>query len=229
MLRWVASVAMFAGFAYAAWQGADAIGRHRDPVVATECIGDPQAAHHAVYLHGIDSFGPSWQELDNRRTLARLADAKHLAIAIPRAPVMAGGRRWPQDTVSGLLETNNAIRDAARACFASTDHLGVIGFSNGGFAIARLYQKCIASFDWFIVSGAGGSFGAEGDDLSACGHLAVVVGARDRYHYEFAAQFNRDMLARHADVNLVEFDGGHRLDFDALMEAIQGFARAPER
>jgi predicted esterase len=219
---------MFAAFAYAAWYGASAIGEHRLATahVATECIGDPAAAHHVVFLHGIDSFGPSWQELDNRRTLARLADAKDLAIAIPRSPALCpdGGRCWPQDTTTGLLATNAAIRDAARACFDSTDHVGVIGFSNGGFAVARLYQLCVARYDWFIVASGGGAYATK-DELSACGPIAIAIGTRDRYHFDVAHTLNDELHARHADVELVEFDGGHRLDFDALMQSIQMFAR----
>jgi predicted esterase len=230
LVKVVASVAMFAAFAYASWRAASAIGAHRlaSDHVATECLGDPAAPHHVVYLHGIDSFGPSWQELENRRTLARLADAKDLAIAIPRSPVVCpqlGGRCWPQDSREALHATGDAIRAAARACFDDDAHLGVIGFSNGGFAVARMYQTCVANVDWFIVASAGGFAGNEVPELSACGRIAITIGTRDRYHFTYAHELDTELRARHADVELVEFDGGHRLDFDALMQSLQMFAR----
>ena len=32
------------------------------------CLGPEDASRHVVYLHGLDSRAPSWQELDNRHT-----------------------------------------------------------------------------------------------------------------------------------------------------------------
>ena len=127
----VASI--FAAAGIAATVGGAALGTARlEPPDEFDCLGAPSAAHRAVYLHGLDSAGPSWQELHNRDVLAELAARFDLRLALPRG-VCPRGRCWP--------EADSAlpwIRAAARACFGHKRLNGLIGFSNGGFLVGGL-------------------------------------------------------------------------------------------
>jgi hypothetical protein len=204
---------LFAGFgacqyAVAGWLAA----RQSDRTTPT-CLGRDDASRHVVYLHGLDTFAPSWQELDNRRALAAIPDA---AIAIPRAPACGNGRCW-SDADEGAAVTSAAIRGAARACFGDRWGYGVLGFSRGGFAVARLARCDTAEARWAIVASA---FGYT-DDLRLRGcPVAVVVGRDDPLHHDGAVGYAQRRRAAGLSTALFEFDGGHRLDAPSLAAAI---------
>ena len=228
---------VFAGAGIAAIVGGVAFGRSRlappdepdgsgQPI---ECLGAPSAAHRAVYLHGLDTAGPSWQELHNRDVLAELAARFDLRLALPRA-VCSGGRCWP--------EAERAlpwIRSAARACFGDKRLNGLIGFSNGGFLVGGLARACGggSGADWLLVASAGGTVNASQsanpgvDSLSACPQVRVVIGRDDRYHRDWAQALARDLADRHADVRLIEFDGGHELRTGPVGEALADLIGPP--
>jgi pimeloyl-ACP methyl ester carboxylesterase len=191
--------------------------RHSTEVPPT-CLGPEGASRHVVYLHGLDSMAPSWQELDNRRALAEIPDA---AIAIPRAPGCGAGRCWP-DAEEGAAETIAAIRGAARACFGDHASYGVVGFSRGGFALARLATCNSAGARWAIVASAFGYIDEQ--RLRDC-PVAVVIGRHDRYHHDGAVGYAQRRRAAELPTSLIEFDGGHRLDADSLRSAIDALER----
>ncbi|MGE5182106.1 MAG: hypothetical protein ACM31C_08590 [Acidobacteriota bacterium] len=207
-----AHVALFVGFGACQYTIAMRCAALRADDAMTTCMGPRDARVRFVYLHGLDSRGPSWQELDNRRALAALPDA---AIALPRAPLCDGGRCWP-DSDEGTGEVIGAIRGAARACFGEHASYGVVGFSRGGFALARLATCDAAGARWAIVASAFG-YGDE-PRLRGC-PVAVVVGRGDRYHHDGAVGYSQ---RSHAP--LFEFAGGHRLDAPALAQALAAVA-----
>ena len=126
------------------------------------------------------------------------------------------GRCWP-DADEGATETTVAIRDAARACFGDHANYGVIGFSRGGFALARLANCDTVGARWAIVASA---FGYTNDlRLRRC-PVAIVVGRRDRYHHDGAVGYAQRRQAAGLSAALFEFDGGHRLDAESLTSAI---------
>ncbi len=212
----------------AAWFATAAIGRARLAAPDEfECMGAPDAASAAVYLHGIDSFGPSWQELHNRDVLADLAARFDLRLALPRG-VCERGRCWPEPE-----RALPWIRAAARACLGDRPH-GVIGFSNGGFLAGALARACTREARWLLVASAGGTVPPDAaHDLAGCPPARVVIGRGDRYHLEPARALARDLAAGGADVRLIEFDGGHRLEGGPAGEALAdlvgraGSARGP--
>ncbi len=226
----VAGATVASGFAAAA--GMAAIGAARlQPPDEFECLGAPGAAHRAVYLHGIDSFGPSWQELHNRDVLAELAARFDLRLALPRG-VCSRGRCWPEPE-----RALPWIQAAARACFDAPQRPhGLIGFSNGGFLVGALARACGggAGIDWLLVASAGGTVppGAA-RDLAGCPPVRVVVGDGDRYHREPARALARDLAALGGDARLIEFAGGHELAAGPVGAALAdlvgpaGAARAP--
>jgi hypothetical protein len=212
----------------ATWFATATIGGARlAPPDEFECIGAPDAHNAAVYLHGIDSFGPSWQELHNRDVLAELAARFDLRLALPRG-VCERGRCWP--------EAERAlpwIRSAARACLGGRPH-GLIGFSNGGFLVGALARACNGEARWLLVASAGGTVpGDAARELAGCPPVRIAVGQGDRYHLEPARTLARDLAHRGGDVRLIEFDGGHELEAgpagDALVDLVgrPGGGRGP--
>ena len=152
-------------------------------------------------------------ELDNRRALTAIPDA---AIAMPRAPACGAGRCWP-DADEGATETIAAIRDAARTCFGDHASYGVVGFSRGGYALARLGECNTVGARWAVVASA---FGYTEDlRLRDC-PVAIIVGRRDRYQHDGALGYAQRRRAAGLPSMLFEFDGGHRLDTESLASAI---------
>jgi hypothetical protein len=186
----------------------------RGAEVPPTCLGSERASRQVVYLHGLDTMAPSWQELDHRRALATLPDT---AIALPRAPACGAGRCWP-DGDDGAAVTIAAIREAARACFGERGSYGVVGFSRGGFALARLASCQAADARWAIVASAFGHAGEPG--LRDC-PVAVVVGRRDRHHHDGAIGYARSREGAGWPTRLIEHAGGHRLDAASLSSAIE--------
>lgn len=185
--------------------------------VAPTCIGGRDARTHVVYLHGLDSFAPSWQELYNRRALASLSD---VSIAIPRAPTCGSGRCW-SDRDDGTATTTAAIRTAAQACFGAAATYGVVGFSRGGFALARLATCDVAGAGWAIVASAFGY--TDEPRLRGC-PVAVLIGESDRYHHDGAVTYAERRRAAGLPTSLFEFVGGHRLDTASLRSALDALA-----
>jgi predicted esterase len=206
-------VALFVGFAACNVAVAGWLTARRRKATAPTCFGAEHASRHIVYLHGLDSFAPSWQELGNRRALAAIPD---VALAAPRAPSCGSGRCW-SDSDDGTSETVTAIRGAVRACFGDHATYGVVGFSRGGYALARLASCNSFGARWAIVASA---FGYTTDlRLSDC-PVAVVIGHGDRYQYTGAIEYAQRRRAAELSTFLFEFDGGHRLDTESLAAAI---------
>jgi hypothetical protein len=209
-------VALFAGFGACNYVVAGWWAARRSSHAAPTCLGPQGARRHIIYLHGLDSFAPSWQELENRRAVAGIPDA---AIAIPRAPTCGSGRCWSASD-DGATDTAIAIRSAAKTCFGDQATYGVVGFSRGGFALARLASCSTFGGQWAIVASAYGHTGEL--RLQDC-PVAVVVGTGDRYHHAGAVDYAQRRTAGELSSFLFEFDGGHRLDTDSLTSAIEAF------
>lgn len=52
---------------------------------AIECLGSKDSKKVAVYLHGMNSEPPSYQELRNRKSLASISATLKIGFAVPRA------------------------------------------------------------------------------------------------------------------------------------------------
>jgi hypothetical protein len=214
----VVQAGLFAGFAACNYHVARWSAARQDGDGTSTCMGSPGASRRIVYLHGLDSRAPSWQELDIRRALAAIPDA---AIAVPRAPTCGPGRCWP-DADDGTDETIAAVRDAARACFGDGESYGVVGFSRGGFALARLDGCGAVGARWAIVASAFGY--TEELRLRDC-PVATVVGRGDRHHHDGAVAYALRRRTAGLRGPLIEFDGGHRVDARALASAVDALER----
>jgi hypothetical protein len=121
--------------------------------LATSCIGPESANVFFIYLHGIDSNPPSLQELKNRAILEKVALQKNIRIAMPRASMLCPNQPnsycwgWSFDQ-SELLKVIPMIIESRKVCFRADKSFGLIGFSNGGYLLTRLYsQKMISGSD----------------------------------------------------------------------------------
>lgn len=226
-LRIAGSVLLFCGLAAVTVLAGTQIAERRSGTSAIECIGDERATADAVYLHGYDGFGPSWQELRNRRVLAKLAARYDLRIAMPRGPMCGSHRCWPYDSQPGLRKIRDVLEQAQSACFDGGRGYGVIGFSNGGFAAAELFEDCHpGDVDWVINSGSGGFIeDTRPQSLRSCGKFVIVIGSSDRYHRTIARDYYTSLVQHQADATLIEFEGGHWLDDVALGDALTSARR----
>ncbi|MEK6555146.1 MAG: hypothetical protein AABZ31_07900 [Bdellovibrionota bacterium] len=130
----------------------------------TECIGSVKANRFIVYLHGIDTESPSLQELENRGVLKELAKSLNIRFALPRAKVACPTKihqmcwTWAAKTSVDLAPVKSAIELAAADCFPSKNY-DVLGFSNGGIAVASLLRLCEkVDFNLGITVGAAGGW-----------------------------------------------------------------------
>src|SRR5262249_37570459 len=116
-------------------------------LTTARCIGPADAKRFAVYLHGADAPALSDQEVGNRRTLAQIAKELSIRIALPRAsstcPNQPGSVCWGW-TYNDAERTAavTAIDAAAAACFPTDRRFVLIGFSNGGYLLEKLFRTC---------------------------------------------------------------------------------------
>lgn len=181
---------------------------------ATDCIGAPDAPLRVVYLHGLDTYGPTWQEMKSRATLRAVARTAGARIALPRAP-----GRWTAD----LAGSRKAIDESARRCFGNSSAPYVLlGFSEGAYLVNEMYLECRPDrVAWFISAGGEGSVpkGALAD-ASVCGRMVVIAG-RHEPSYVVNRGFARRLQKRGGDVRFIEHDGVHELTFPTLLEALR--------
>lgn len=197
------------------------------------CLGPATASAFVVYLHGVDSTSPSEQEMDNRRTLARLADEMSLRIALPRAkatcPEQPGSICWGwsfQD--AELAGAAQAVDDAARACFGERP-FRLVGFSNGGYLLTKALRSCSlrARFpraEQVVTVGSAmlrGPLEPTPARLEDCGSLVMLIGTGDTHNFDPSENYLRALQAKGARVRAERFDGGHVLPHDALRAVLQ--------
>ena len=172
-----------------------------------DCIGSSSAKHHFVYLHGTDTFGPSWREIENREVLRVLADTLDLSIALPRSPF----GRWPMQDASDFQWSLATIHRAAGTCFPRDARYGVVGFSDGGYLVNDVFARCIPSEAlWLVSVGGEGSMQPGVRDLSRCGALRVIMGRHEPV-FSSTQFFVTSAARRHADIRLIIHRDGHAL------------------
>ena len=197
------------------------ISRDREPLPCT-CIGRRDAAVNIVYLHGLDTVAPSWQEIQNREKLRAIAQILDARIALPRGP-----GRWPQR--SDIAKSVDLIEQASRACFRSS-RLMVVGFSDGANVVNQLYVSCRPDIASTYVS-AGSSevaFRRDAQSLARCGQLVLIAG-RHEPGFETTRIFATQLAKRGYRVQFVAHSGPHELPFsETLMALRQGISHAHE-
>jgi len=193
------------------------------------CIGSEQAANGAVYFHGIDSHQPSVQELLNREKLSALANELDMRIAVPRAQArcLEGSICWGwalnDDEARQALDE---VAAAVTACGVPGNNLGVIGFSNGGYLIAKLFrsnmfQDARPQISWGVAVSSAVMRGPIGPvPPKVSGRLVMVVGNSDQYNYDPKQNYFKELQKKSAQVYLFEFIGGHELPLAETRKAL---------
>lgn len=112
---------------------------------STECLGAESASNMIVYLHGMDIPAKSAQEIQNREKLLRIASKTNSRVALPRALRRCPGTvdqicwGWSFND-NELADIKQSIQSAATQCGAPP-HYVIVGFSNGGYGINRLFEN----------------------------------------------------------------------------------------
>lgn len=201
---------------------------------AARCLGPKDARSFAVYLHGMDVPSLSDQEVHNREVLARVAHALSIRIALPRT--MTACRNDPQQLCWGwtfddqeLAIATPAITRAAHECFGDRD-FDVIGFSNGGYLVDKLFRSCSLA-TWLpgarrlVTVGASmmkGPLEPQPGSLAGCGSLTMLSGSDDEHNADPEENLLHRLEAKHAAVRAIHYAGGHVLVEQPLRDALRG-------
>jgi dienelactone hydrolase len=144
-----------------------------------------------------------------------------MRIALPRASKPCAGQPssicWSFDYNDADTDAAaDAIRRAAGTCFGEHP-FGLIGFSNGGYLLSKLFRTCrlhekVQHSTWLLTVGSSTYRGAlefEPARLSGCGSMTMIFGSKDAYNADTDDQYLHALQAKGADVRSVRFDGPH--------------------
>jgi predicted esterase len=188
-----------------------------------DCFGPEGAEKRVVYLHGLDTRGPSWIELQNRARLRAVAELLHIRIALPRA-----GGAWPQHGSEEIQRSFAMIESQANTCFRSPARFGLIGFSNGGNFANALFLRCSAGNPAWIVSvGSEGGVPRDSAPLSTCGEIRLIAGRHDPA-FASSRGLARQLARRGADVRFIEHPGLHELPFEQTLAVVADLSSTNE-
>jgi predicted esterase len=191
------------------------LGRLRAPMDC-ECVLQERARLNIVYLHGLDSYGPSWHEIRSREKLKSIAQVLKANLAFPRAPGV-----WPKGTAEDIQRSRGIINAAAGKCFETRAQFGIIGFSDGGNLANQLFLLCRPSDAlWTVSVGSEGALARKDKrTLSGCGAITLIAG-RHEPTLAVTRSFARQLAARGAEVRFIEHSGPHDIPFEETLSAI---------
>lgn len=195
---------------------------------AVDCAGEASSKRGIVYLHGMDIPEKSAQELANREIITRIAKKIGARVAFPRAEAGCPGNPsqicwgWKFDTAE-LVRLKQKIASAAESCGAPPGYM-VLGFSNGGYAVNRLFEECLLAPETLVVSVAAGNrpfkrVGEKQSKLGTCGTLKMIVGTKDHFNNQDTRQYVTELKSREGKVFLTEHPGKHEIPEAALLTA----------
>lgn len=193
---------------------------------ATECFGEPGAKRFVVYLHGMDVREKSTQEIDNRAKILRIADQIGARVAIPRAAISCLGNPhqicWGWKFDSAELEGIRQQIETAAATCGAPPAFELIGFSNGGYAVNKLFEKCMMKPGQnFISIGAGNRpHKINATKLENCGQLTLIVGRLDQYNNMGMQRYTEDLKSFGGSVQLAEHAGHHNIPENVLLKVL---------
>ncbi len=189
-----------------------------------EILGSPTAQQVWVYLCGLTRDFNAPGEIELRKIIDQIGHnlgIKFIAVYPCSRSAYFDNKfycfdnkfYWPQGNKQETLATYNYIVTAV------DDHkiAGFVGFSNGGFFLNKLAQ--LMSVNKPIVSiGAAGPILFIGNSFNNVVHL--LIGTKDRFHYEPAKKFYHDSQNSLLKVNLIEYDGGHTIPSKLLEDTL---------
>jgi hypothetical protein len=213
---------------------------------AATCVGAPGAKHAAIFLRGITPAGgealdaltlarfrawPTTLASEGVYTpvayyeapLAAVAARLDLRFALVTSDVACRGalhaRCFFGDTPANVAATYAEVVSAARRCFEPrSERFGLVGFSNGGYHVARSLLLCLEPHPrWALaIGGAGDAKLAAGERLDRCAR-AVTLAAGDQDGVTPAARALAAAMRRLGlAATFQSFPGGHELTENAL-------------
>jgi predicted esterase len=172
---------------------------------------------------------PSDQEIKNRSVLAVLAEELEMRIAVPRASsrcsentVCWGWALDDEDVKRALKEVANA----AASCNLPDRKLGLIGFSNGGYLVVKLFRadmfkEAHPKIHWGIAVGSAMIKGPiEPHPFRVGGQLTLIIGNKDTFNYDPEQNYLKQLRRKSPSVQLREFAGGHELPLNETRDVI---------
>ncbi|MBF0440854.1 MAG: hypothetical protein HQK54_03020 [Oligoflexales bacterium] len=192
-----------------------------DEAENTLCLGPAGAKIKFIYLHGFDDPGVGGQEKENRRIMQRLTEKYGFRIAIPRGNGMCRGgtqKCWAISSDKEVSDTYRYILEKTKTCLEGHDSFGILGFSNGGYFLAKLYDSCPAPrARWLVTTG---SAGKAPEVLSKdCPPLHLLIGKKD-LAFKKTKNLYESLKSKKAKVAFESFDGGHVINEEAVAKAI---------
>lgn len=198
------------------------------------CLGSETAESYLIFLRGMDKTGSEAGEKSLRQLFTRLATEFNMRVALPRARLPCTGDRsfrcWGWDFGTNELNVSGkTIQDAAATCFPQNVPFVLVGFSNGGFLLSKLYRRCqlqtyIPQARFAVVIGATALRSPIRDvaqDLRNCGRLRILSGTHDTLNANLDGSYVRLLQSHGGDVEEVLFEGGHSLPEAELRELLR--------
>ncbi len=186
-------------------------------------VGDLNSSQNWVYLSGLTDDFYSEQETQNRQILDKIGKKLKITFLamIPkhRSPEFGNKLCWPHNCKEEVSKTFYEIETSLNR----SKIVGYIGFSNGGFFLNRLIQ--FKKVEVPIISiGAAGFL--ESDEFG--GNLYLVVGRHDVAHYDLVKKLYAQALDSKIKATLVEFEGWHEINEQALLNVFRNITQTHE-
>lgn len=196
-----------------------------NPRFETRCIGDEKAEKYAIFLHGMRRTSVANSEAQSTdKELENLAERAGYRIAVPRSDMLCRNKThfcWGGTSTESIESTYEGIINSAGTCFDTKKPFVVIGFSDGGYHIARaIMLRLDPQPQWTIAIGSSGNIGhVTSGDLSEASRLTLLVGNSDQVLHS-AKYFGQMMKAKKADVEFKTYAGGHVVPYDTLADML---------
>jgi hypothetical protein len=206
----------------------------RKPALDDACIGEANAKHAFVYLHGREPRTAPSEEEHDHDVLRRLAKELDARFAMARADTACKDDPsqicWGGAFDVAELEHTAKIADAAAdKCFSHDTKYALVGFSNGGYAIDDMFARCQlgkllprATRGVSVGAAIKGPLVEAPDDLSACGDLTMVIGTNDTGNVDPTDTYLHYLTKRGAHARTVHVAGmAHALEVGPLRDALR--------
>lgn len=196
--------------------------------IKTDCYGPKNTRVYYAYLHGWDSPNIGQHERLNRRMMKKIAEQNGWRIALVRGRSRCNGglrqcwnTRSPQDVVNSW----NTINAEVQKCFPKKTSYGIVGFSNGGYLVASLFNRCIKGpIKWLVMIGAGQNNRISKVTVPKCCPMRILMGKSD-ITLKKARAYYQKLKGLGSDVQFITYPGGHIIDQASLVKVINALER----
>ncbi len=194
--------------------------------LADDCINVPAPKARIIYLHGMNLKEHTVNEKKRRVLFNKISKEKSIEIFLPRSKMQCPKHKtmlcwmWGRGASDKINNKWDQILERSKNCFKSQSKLLYLGFSNGGNYLNQVFQSC-AGGNFISVGASGGSLDKAPRDLSNCGSYFSVIGKSDKAVYARGKGFFSQLKKLNANAKLLEFNGGHELPEQVLIELLK--------